>query len=210
MRILNFNNFINEAYLLGGRQPLYHSTKRLKEVLESDELRPSKTSYKLDKDAICFSRDRRLNYMGIRTFVLDVDKLMQFGYKPIPIDEFGSAITYKNRQLSKEGKPLKHPGFNKVDTSFKITKNGLNLKTGSVFNMDQEYEERIYKTIKDLGKFIIEIIISKTEFSFYKKILTKYIEKYPHIKVFDENDNLLLDINLIIQNTINDHSFIEE
>lgn len=210
MKILNFKDYIYESYLNGGRQPLYHSTKNLKEVLDSDKLIPHKTAYKHDRDAICLSRDKSFNYMGIRTLVLDVDKLKRFGYRPIPIDEVGSAITYINRELSKEGKPLKFPRYNKVDTSFKVTKNGLGLKTGKVFNLGHEYEERIYKPINNLGKFVIEIIVDNNWFNDYKNALTKYIKKYPHIKVVDDKNNLLLDIDLIIKDTINCHSLLEK
>lgn len=69
-----------ESYLLGGRQPLYHITNNLNDILDSDMLKVSTTADK--QKAICLTRSSTYNMddsVDVR-LVLDVDKLLIDGY----------------------------------------------------------------------------------------------------------------------------------
>jgi hypothetical protein len=64
MKIKKFEDFINESYLRGGRQPLYHYTSRLSEILGSDKLKTSRVARPRDTKAICFTRTPYFKHDG--------------------------------------------------------------------------------------------------------------------------------------------------
>jgi len=48
--------------------------------------------------------------------------------------------------------------------------------------MEVEFEERIFKDIKDLGKYILYLDITYQK-DMYNPIVIQYLKKYPHIKL---------------------------
>lgn len=62
--------------------------------------------------------------------------------------------------------------------------------------LETEFEERIYKDVKNLGKYIIKIYINRDFESFLKNnrnvsLIKQYLEKYPHIKIFSHRNDIL-------------------
>jgi hypothetical protein len=97
--LYKFADFVNESYLDGGRQPLYHSTHYFINILDSDKLKISKPAFDVNRrESISLSRSRTFSSYGDKKFMLNVDSLIRDGYVPKPFDEIGSAI------LSKGGK----------------------------------------------------------------------------------------------------------
>lgn len=181
MALYNFNDFVNESYLKGGRQPLYHGTRNLRKILETDMLKTSKPAYdKHNNDTISFSRSKfYTDYDNIR-FMLDADLMYEDDYRPEPIDEVGSALV----TMRKDNNP-KYFGYTKSNIASKITHHKLNIPpVKPIFDMEQEYEERLYKNLNNLGKYIIEIIF-RDEYNVkeYKRDLDAYLKKYPHILI---------------------------
>lgn len=78
MFIKRFKEFIKEAYLLGGRAPIYHFTNRILSIIESDELktsRPARKSHGMEK-SISLTRNKNYReYSFYDCLELDVDKL---------------------------------------------------------------------------------------------------------------------------------------
>lgn len=181
MAIYNFNDFVNESYLKGGRQPLYHGTKNLGKVLETDMLKTNKPAFdKQNSDTISFSRSKfYTDYDRIR-LMLDADLMYEDNYRPEPVDEVGMALV----KTGKVNDPT-YAGFTKSNIASKKTHYKLNIPpVKPLINMEQEYEERLYKNLDNLGKYIIEIIFrDKDTVKEYKKELDAYLKKYPHILI---------------------------
>ncbi len=193
MALYNFNDFVNESYLKGSRQPLYHGTKRLNQILQEDTLKVHKPAFDpLGRDSISFTRSKfYMDYGDIR-LLLDADLMHADNYYTEPVDEIGMAIG-KNNHFNNP----KYAGYSKANIAFKNTPHNLNIpKTRTVFNMAQEHEERIYKNITNLGKYIMEIIFDdKTIIPHdYRKAIDDYLEKYPHILITNSKGQLLYSI----------------
>jgi len=173
---------IFESYLEGGRQPLYHYTSsyRISEIFESDEL---KTSTAADlKISISFSRSLYYSDAGDTRIVLDADKLKKDGYKIVPYDEVGTALV--NSSSKKARKNL--DGYSKVNPTIPFKQIiGNNRIKYDIFSLEWEYEERCFENIKNLGKYIIAIDIPKNRYNV--EDFEKYLEKYPHIEIFEYN-----------------------
>ena len=164
--------------------PLYHYTSnKLEKILKSDSL-IKKDPYK-GKECVCFTRDPLYSYDGgiYPRLKLDQNKLRIDGYIPKPIDEFGDE-KLGNIKDSTDRKHIKSPFHGTTEW---------------------EFEERIYKTIKNLGKYIISIQIPKSseksirisgivndnvwQTQWYSPegyiklpFIETYLKKYPHIK----------------------------
>ena len=179
-RILKFCDFIKETYLKGSRAPLYRyfSPIYISEILINDTLKVRKPaagihgkSDERDK-CICFTRNPGFSEHGNTRLVLDVDKMIKFGYKPVPFDEIGSAV-YNFGKSENILKKLKT--YNKVNPEWKVIKHKIpGLKTGEKTSfgyagMEQEHEERVFKDIEKVGRFILYIDMPKND-SFYKKL----------------------------------------
>lgn len=187
MRIQTFVEFIEESYLGGSRQPLYHLTTRFVAILDSDLLRcgkPTRVTHGKDKSIsvtrnIDFSHDGA----GISEIIeLDADKLMRAGIRPYPADELGSVIKQdKTRNFSKSN-------FDEVKSGKRGTKHGLDLPTDPV--LETEFEERIFQDIPNLGRYIISINLERSNSNRSRALeieskISEYLKKYPHIKVFE-------------------------
>lgn len=197
--IMNFKIF--ESYLNGNRQPLIHQTTKynLIEILETDELKTSKAA----DNQISISFTRSLYYSDAPTsarLLLDVDKLIRDGYTIIPYDElYHLFIKYKDKDKNTEKKKKliqKFKKYSKVNphTGLKYMKHNVNIDLPDENQLEQEYEERIYKNIKKLGKYIIAIDIDYSSYYDYVlNIMKNYLKKYPHIEIFEYNQDNLWD-----------------
>ena len=206
MRIQTFVEFIEESYLGGSRQPLYHLTTRFVDILDSDLLRcgkPTRVTHGKDKSIsvtrnIDFSHDGA----GISEIIeLDADKLMRAGIRPYPADELGSVIKQdKTRNFSKSN-------FDEVKSGKRGTKHGLDLPTDPV--LETEFEERIFQDIPNLGRYIMSINLERSNSNRNRALeieskISEYLKKYPHIKVFEyepENRRKRTDITYRFEDT---------
>jgi len=161
------NTFQNEKYLDSNYPPLYHYTPYLEKIIDDDILK-KKSPYK-GEDCVCLTRNPEYSYekSDFRRLKLDQNKLRLDGYVPKSIDEFSYLWLPVNRKLNSMG------------------------------HAEWEFEERIYRDIKNLGKYIISIQMPTGDD--YKRggialnqtplgILT-YMKKYPHIKLEYYNIN---------------------
>lgn len=196
--IKKFNDFVLEelSYLSGHRQPLYHFTFRLKAVLDTDMLKmgnPTRGSFGKTK-SISVTRNPDFAEHGHIFFELDNTKLYNDGYKAVPVDEWA---------WSREGKPAHHipsritnkvtnfgkSQFPEVLSGRRGTKHGLKTLQHKAI-LETEFEERFFTDIKDLGKYIISINFPSDGGGVDLVTLRKYLEKYPHIKVYNiDKDN---------------------
>jgi hypothetical protein len=162
-----------EKYLESNYPPLYHYTKySLEKILDCDTL-IIKTPY-IGKSCICLTRSSSYTYDDnwFPRLKLNQNKLRLDGYVPKSIDEF-----------SKDDNPHKR-------------KFGKSLWN----NTEWEFEERIFKDIHKLGKYIISIQIPnssdyevnirdyngrkyRSRDFIYLDYIKKYLEKYSHIKL---------------------------
>lgn len=168
------NTELTELYLEGNYPPLYHSTpsQLIPHILKSDTLIKS-TPYKGVK-CVCLTRSQLYTVDGRKQprLKLDQNKLRIDGYIPKPIDEFGDEPNSQNRKY-------------KINN---ISKNS---------NTEWEFEERIYKDIPNLHKYLIAIQIPHTDRlsdhhmddygnpveAPYIQTIRDYIKLYPHIKL---------------------------
>ena len=206
MFIKKFEDFINEAYLKGGRQPVYHftSSSGLLGIIKSDELKtskPARQSHGYDKS---ISLTRNIDYSDSRNdfcLELDSDSLLRDGYRIYPVDE----ISWK------EGKPnkLAIKNFNFIKSNFldvksgkRGTKHGLKLPKNPI--LETEFEERIYKNVKGVGKYLLRIILYRdvltTRIGFINEdlrdILVDYLNKYPHVRIYKSDGDFRRSIDI--------------
>lgn len=186
--ILSFNEFINESYLKSGRPLLYNYTNRLKDIMKSDMLKTSKPP--AGDDAICFTRSVYFEeHSKPVRLVFDSDLLRIGGYKTYPIDEVGISAS--------DTKHLK--AYTKANPNFPVRKTTHRLKNFKqelvdfYGGLEWEYEERCYKDIKNLGKYLIAIDITKEELKRNYEEIKKYLDKYPHIEIYELNMKKLWD-----------------
>jgi hypothetical protein len=205
-KILNYSQFLNESYLKGSRQPLYHYTSNLFDkffgtgIISSDMLKVSGTAD--DTNAICATRniDYKFDNIGYKAphlyrIVLDQDKLLLDGIKFKPIDEIKGKLGGKGNVNTHHNKSVSRRPNNKVYTD------------NDRYNMEFEFEERYYRNIPNLGKYLISIDISSDKNLTDNEIdkLKEYVAKYPHISLnsFDpENLHVTKDITYKIKDTI--------
>jgi len=186
MQIKKFIDFVNESYLRGGRQPVFHFTSKygLRGILGEDILKTSKASRGTHGKEKSISLTRSIDYSDSRLdfcIELDSDLLLKDGYKLYPVDEWAW----------KEGKPnisaIKNHNFIKsnfpaIKSGKRGTKHGLDLPKNPI--LETEFEERIYKDVKNIGKYIINIYVGKG-FDDFQETFSKYLQKYPHIEIYD-------------------------
>jgi hypothetical protein len=205
--IKKFNDFVLEelAYLSGHRQPLYHFTSALNLILRTDLLKmgtPARGSFGKTKS---ISVTRNVDFSDAPdTFIeLDYTKLYNNGYKALPVDEWAwDRKGIRNPQVKTHN--MNKSKFAEVVAGKRGTKHGLeNLpKMQGFYGLETEFEERFYNDIKDLGKYIISINFpvskdepgsvwtAKYEDGVKDTEIRKYLEKYPHIKVYNiDKDN---------------------
>lgn len=185
MIIKRFIEFINESYLIGSRQPLYHITSRLYDILDTDLLKcgnPSRTSHGSDK-SISLTRniDFSHNIYG-QIIELDIDKLRKAGIKTYPVDEWAWKDGKRNIDVVKNMNFIKSK-FDEVKSGKRGTKHNLDLPKDPI--LETEFEERIYQDITDLGKYLISLNFLREPLNKYEILIVhEFLKKYPHIKVY--------------------------
>lgn len=153
-------------------------------MIETDQLNVGNPAYSKNRKrrfhpdqlkSISLTRSSSFVYRTNR-IVLDADKLRLDGYIPEPFDEYGFAVSVNGSDLSKGGKSTHW-------NNLKSVIHGLNVYKGNPrIGEDEEYEERIYKDILNIGKYIIYIDVKELK-AFNMPYIINYIKKYPHIKV---------------------------
>lgn len=200
--ILNFQKF-EESYLKGSRQPMYHFTYDIFPIISSDEFKMRNTSARkaLGREW-SNSWTRNIDFSDASSFYIieaDADKLKNDGIRFYPVDEW-ALPTNHNIPVDRKSLKSKHFGksnFDKVKLGKRGTKHGLDLpKIPLIFGLETEFEERTYKNIKNLGKYIISIMIEDDvinyKYSTYnsnKNLIAEYLKKYPHIRIKSFNKN---------------------
>jgi len=183
--LLLFESFLESNYSpLYRYVPWFFKTDMEKDMMScripaDENAKCSKNKNYIPRSCICFTRSVNYSYDGSRSvrIKLDQNKLRKDGYIPYPIDEFRNSI--KMRKLGK-------------NISLKYTK-----KSSDDWFVEWEYEERIYKDIKSLGKYIISIQLPNNN-KYSKEINSQefknYLKKYPHIKLeeYDINKRWLI------------------
>ena len=186
MIIKSFIEFIDESYLSGSRQPLYHVTYRLYDILKTDLLKcgkPSRTSHGSSK-SISLTRNIDFRHDGANLdeiIELDVDKLRNSGIKTYPVDEWAWKDGKRNLDVIKKMNFIKS-NFDEVKSRRRGTKHNLDLPKEPI--LETEFEERIYQDITDLGKYLISLNFVKEPGAGDFDVVRNYLIKYPHIKVY--------------------------
>ena len=189
--IKTFSEFINESYLEGSRQPLYHLTHRLESILLTDLLKcgkPSKPSHG-NFNSISLTRNIDFGHDESRQdeiIELDSDKLRKAGIKSYPVDELSWGKDAKRRL---DPRNLSKSGFDSVKLGLRGTKHNLDLPKDPI--LETEFEERIYQDINNLGKYLISLNFVNEPSEGYFDVVKNYLSKYPHIKVYliDEDNS---------------------
>lgn len=199
--ILNFQKF-EESYLKGSRQPMYHFTYDIFPIISSDEFKMRNTSARkaLGREW-SNSWTRNIDFSDASSFYIievDSDKLKNDGIIFYPVNEPGLPMDFKGK-ISPTGRGnYTKSQFPHFKSGRRGTKHGLDLP--KKFTLETEFEERTYKDIKNLGKYIISIMINEDDiinhkYSSYnrnlifKNLITEYLKKYPHIRIKSFNKN---------------------
>lgn len=197
MKIYNFN-----------RQPLFHTTNSLA-LLKSDVFNTNYVTYPKHIKAICFSRCNYYSHQvildkescfdtliygnkyenmpignlkctqGVK-MCFNTDLLIRDGYIPKPIDEAG--LYAKHNGFLNKIQCKCNPDNTKIIPNYYFRKNGLLI----------EYEERIYKNIKNFHKYILFIeVYDKKHFNEATQILKDKELNIPIL--FNENISVIID-----------------
>ena len=179
-----------ESYLQGQRAPLYHFTNNLYKLIQDDILNLGQPTYPKNIKAICLTRFPGYGEAkGSDRLQLDTNKLIKAGFKPKPIAEIGTGISNRLKRASREDFE-NNPKIKSFLNYSKPFQQGITFTHGVNYPdfdksipIEFEFEERIYKPIPNIGKYIdfIDLYRQPTPESF--KILTEYVKKYPHIVV---------------------------
>jgi len=205
MWILSYYDFILESYFGVNFTPLYHNTHALLNIIKDDMLKigiPAR-----GPKGICVSRSKYFNNDNIYKqtdpkIILNREKLIEHGYHPHPIDEYilqkpqnllqpnAEYIKQKpwaNKDLIKRFKGNIHMGKSQfphtVSGKRPIVHNIKSLPNNNK-GLSVEYEERILKDIKNVGKYIYAFNFpNEPEYLKYKDVIDEYKIKYPNIKI---------------------------
>lgn len=194
--IKKFWQFINEGVdFKDNFTPIYHLTNILEAILKTDTLKASSKGrgpfgISLTRSKFFWNDQEEGSYYC--RLILNYELLKQDGYKFYPIDEWALIGGIKQPLPPGTKKPwwanhIKGRQFGKSNFShFQSGKRGTihGIETlPKDIHLSYEYEERILKDIKNLGKYIYGINI----LSFAKKytdVILEYLQKYPHIKLY--------------------------
>ena len=191
MIIKRFIDFVNEAYLKGSRAPLYHFTAKLQNIIYSDKLltsRPSRPSHNKERSISLTRNINYIEYKGFPCIELDIDELKSDGIKVFPVDEWAWTKTGEpNKDVIKKYHMGK-ANFKEIKSGKRGTSHGLNLPKNPTLEI--EFEERIFKNIDNVGKYIISIYLQKHSLERLEKEIHNYLKKYPHIKIYLYNTDI--------------------
>ena len=214
--ILTYQDFLLEEVSLGSDfTPLYHITYALPEILKTDELKigrpgrgPRGCSVSRSK-YFTHGTSSKMSHGGFPRLILNRELLVKDGYRSHPIDEWALKkpeggfmskdpkwVTKKpwaDPDIIKKFKDRTHFGKsqfpNLVSGNRPISHNITGLTTDKTRGLEVEYEERILKNVKNLGKYIHAInLFDENQVERYSEEIKKYLKKYPKIKVLLGND----------------------
>lgn len=201
MRILDFISFNEGIDFEGNFTPLYHSTRSILAILNSDSLKVSMRGPARGPKGICLTRSKFFDDLGIHSsigygdyprIILIREKLLKDGYRSYPLCElFLSKDAKKNRSSWVNKKSLSTPNISKsnFDIIGNRPKRGVHHNIKGIPNkkdclLEVEYEERILKDVKNLGKYTYAInLMSEDDIIRYKVEISNYLKKYPDIKI---------------------------
>lgn len=172
-----------ESYLKSGKAPLYHMTNSfsLSRILEDDKLKCGVSvidRYKKrrnDKDftkSVSFTRFANFNKAEVR-LVLDRDSMNINGIKIYPFCEIGTKASLSSGWYPKY----------KQHKKIKIHHNIDSLRKKTIADWEIEGEERMDGDLENLGKYLIQIDVSKEMYEKFEEKFIDYINKYPHIEI---------------------------
>lgn len=201
MKILKFDEFslLSEKYLETGKQPLFHKTRLgiATKIISEDRLKTTTDSWSKG-EFISFTRNINLRHYNDNViFEIDVDKLKS-RYKMDSINIPGYVLSKKHRK----GK----------DPNDKFKRYGK----GEPYFLDivyDESEERVYKNIENLGKYIKNIYLTIPNFIEHKElqdVLIEYIKNYKDIKVYHYNNSKIYNLESIKKDLLLDYSIIQD
>ncbi len=203
MIIKSFVEWLNEGVdFKDNFTPLYHITRfyGLEKILETDLLKHGNPAR--GPKGICLTRSKFFEHAGVECrLILNYEKLKLDGYRSYPLDEWalsspkgdpnGNRIYSTNRKewVNKDSIGRFHMGKSNFSNISKrpISHNIKGLSKDKNNGLEVEYEERILKDIKNLGKYIHGINLVgkpiKYQSTVYKTI-KEYLQIYPHIKIY--------------------------
>ena len=214
--ILTYQDFLlEEAFLGSDFTPLYHITYALPEILKDDELKIGRPSRGPRGTSVSRSRyythgtSSKMSHGGFPRLILNRELLTKDGYQSHPIDEWslkkpeGGFMSQNPKWVIK--KPWSDPDMikkfkgrthfgksqfpNLVSGKRPISHNITGLTTDKTRGLEVEYEERILKNVKNLGKYIYAInLYDDNQVERYSEEIREYLKKYPKIKVLLGND----------------------
>lgn len=182
-----------ESYLKGHRAPLYHFTDNLLKLIKDDILNLGNPTYPKNIKTICLTRfPGYTEAKGSNRLQLDTDKLIKAGFKPYPVDEMGLGISGRLKKWKQEDEEVPSSKIKAFLGYSKPFRQGLKFTHGvkgdeflnkgePYIPSEYEFEERIYKPIPNIGKYIQFIDLHRVPNKEELEILKKYIKKYPHI-----------------------------
>jgi hypothetical protein len=148
--------------------------------------RPSRPSHgKFNSISLTRNIDYGLDGSGYGEIIeLDVDELRKWGIKSYPVDELSWD---KDAKRKIDPRNLSKSGFDEIKRGLRGTKHNLNLPKRPLLEI--EFEERIYVDIENLGRYIISLNFVKNPDIKLSNIITEYLKKYPHIRVYLVNED---------------------
>lgn len=193
-----FSDWLNEGVdFKDNFTPLYHITRlyNLNKILSSDELKIGNPAR--GPRGICVTRSKFFEHDGNLEdcrLILNYEELKRSGYRSYPLDEWSLARkvsgvypTKRKDWINKDALSM-HLGksnFDKLKSGQRpISHNISSLKKGKSGGLEVEYEERILKDIKNLGRFIYGINLLRNINDQEYSSIKEYLNKYPHIKIF--------------------------
>lgn len=197
--ILSWFSFFNEElYFDENFTPLYHITNSLEKILEDDQLKVGHPAR--GPKGICFTRSKFFSH-GFEShgrtprIILNREKLIRNGYRIFPLDEWSlrkinddesdsnKSQNWSNQDIIKRyhfGKS----NFPKIKDGKRPISHNITGLPGKQSGLEIEFEERILKNIKNVGKFIYAFNFKdEQEYERYKMIVNEYRKKYPSIKI---------------------------
>lgn len=192
--ITNFSDFIlEELYFEYNFTPLYHITGStyLIKIIKEDCLKIGNPAR--GPKASCLTRSKYYQHFGIPDIrlILNRELLKKDGYKSYPVDEWDLRKKMKNdekRPWFNTDVKNKHFGksqFPKLTLGKRPIAHNINgLPNNRSHGLEVEYEERILKDIKHVGKYIYALNFSNySTYERIKDIIDNYRKIYPHIKI---------------------------